>query len=201
MTTIDTGANVVLEGRHVRLEPLTRAHVAPLWELAGDPSIWTWTSVIRSRQDLERYVEAALEARAAGTALPFATIERAGGRVVGSTRFGSIEPVHRRVEIGWTWLAPPWQRTAINTEAKLLMLRHAFETWSCIRVELKTDALNVRSRAAILRLGATEEGTLRRHMIMEDGRVRDTVYYAILAEAWPDIRRRLEARLARGAGV
>lgn len=191
--------DLVLEGTHVRLEPLTRAHAVSLWEPAADPSIWTWTSVIRSRADLERWVEAALRARDAGTALPFATVDRASGRPAGGTRFGSIEPAHRRVEIGWTWLAPPWQRTALNTEAKLLMLRHAFETWGCMRVELKTDALNARSRAAILRLGATEEGTLRRHMIMEDGRVRDTVSYAFLADAWPDVRRRLEARLARGA--
>jgi RimJ/RimL family protein N-acetyltransferase len=197
MTVFDPHQDLVLEGAHVRLEPLALSHVGPLWEVADDPEIWRWTTVIRSSADLERYVEEALRARAAATALPFATIERASGRPIGSTRFGSIEPAHRRVEIGWTWIARPWQRTAINTEAKFLMLRHAFETWDCIRVELKTDALNVRSRTAILRIGAKEEGTLRSHMIMESGRVRDSVYFSVLESEWPDVKRALEGRLAR----
>jgi RimJ/RimL family protein N-acetyltransferase len=117
--------------------------------------------------------------------------------VVGSTRFCAIAPEHRRVEIGWTFVAAPWQRSAVNTEAKLLMLRHAFETWGCRRVEFKTNALNARSRAALLRLGATEEGTFRSHMVQPDGSRRDTVYFAIIDHDWPAVRARLETRLAR----
>src|SRR5947209_20005488 len=126
----------------------------------------------------------------------FATLERARGRAMGSTRFMNIDRVNRRVEIGSTWIARAWQRTAVNTEAKYLMLRHAFEQWKCIRVELKTDALNQKSRAAILRIGAKEEGTLRRHLITWTGRVRDTVYFSILDSEWPEVRRSFENRLA-----
>ena len=142
-----------------------------------------------------RYVETALRWQAEGTALPFATVERRVGTVVGSTRFGNIDRPNRRVEIGWTWLGPRWQRTACNTEAKYLMLRHAFETWGCLRVEFKTDALNERSRAALLRIGAREEGTLRKHMITTTGRVRDSVYFSILDDEWPAVKERLEARI------
>jgi RimJ/RimL family protein N-acetyltransferase len=156
--------------------------------------------MVDSPAAMRRYVETALAERARGASLPFAQVERAGGRVVGSTRLGSLEPRHRRAEIGWTWIAAPWQRTAINTEAKLLLLGHAFEALGCLRVELKTDARNARSRAAILRLGATEEGTLRRHMITEGGHVRDSVYFSILAEEWPRVRDALGARLAAQAG-
>jgi RimJ/RimL family protein N-acetyltransferase len=120
---------------------------------------------------------------------------------VGSTRFGNIEPDHRRVEIGWTWIGRDWQRTAVNTETKLLMLTHAFETWGCVRVELKTDALNARSRAAILRIGAREEGTMRQHQVTESGRLRDTVYFSILDREWPEVKRGLEDKLRRGAGT
>lgn len=188
---------VTLEGSHVRLEPLDLArHLDPLCEVGLDEELWRWASnVVRTRDDLRRYLETALKEQERGMALPFATVERASGRAVGSTRFAAIEPTHRRVEIGWTWIARPWQRTAVNTEAKYLMLRHAFETWGCLRVELKTNALNRRSRAAILRLGAREEGTLRKHMINERGVVRDTVYYSILDVEWPDVRTRLEAML------
>ena len=140
-------------------------------------------------------MEAALREQAEGRALPFATVARAGGKVAGSTRFGSIDRSHRRVEIGWTWLGRAWQRTPVNTEAKLLMLAHAFECWGCIRVEFKTDALNQASRAAIVRLGAREEGVFRKHMITESGRRRDTVYYSIVDEEWPALKARLEARL------
>ena len=133
-----------------------------------------------------------------GTALPFATVDRKSGRAIGSTRFGNIVPEHKRIEIGWTWISPQFQRSAVNTEAKFLMLRYAFERLGCNRVELKTNSLNMRSRNAILRIGAKEEGTLRSHMINPDGTLRDTVYYSILAPEWPDVRARLEARLARG---
>ncbi len=189
----------VLDGDHVRLEPLTHGHLDALAEVALDPALWAWTaSTVRSRADLEVYVDTALAARDAGTALPFATVHRASGRVVGSTRFGAYVAAHRRVEIGWTFVAAPWQRSAVNTEAKLLMLRHAFGTLGLNRVEWKTDALNARSRAAILRLGATEEGTLRHHMVVTDGRVRDTVYFSVTAPEWPAVEARLVERLARG---
>jgi len=127
----------------------------------------------------------------------FATVEQDSGRVIGSTRFMNIDRVNRRVEIGSTWIALPWQRTAVNTEAKYLMLRHAFEVWKCMRVELKTDALNQKSRNAILRIGAKEEGTLRRHLLTFSGRVRDTVYFSILDDEWAEVKARLEARLAQ----
>ncbi|HMK38720.1 MAG TPA: GNAT family protein, partial [Bacteroidota bacterium] len=130
-------------------------------------------------------------AQSGGAALPFALIEKSTGRAVGSTRFGNFEPSHRRVEIGWTWLGTPWQRTALNTEAKYLLLEHAFESMGLHRVEFKTDVLNDRSRKAILRLGALEEGVMRRHMVMRGGRVRDTVYYSIIAEEWPAVKANL----------
>jgi len=160
--------------------------------------LWRWTvTQIHSPTDIAAYIAAALEHQRQGTELPFVTIERATGVVVGSTRFGNIDRPNRRVEIGWTWVARPWQRTPINTEAKYLMLRHAFEQLGCNRVELKTDALNEQSRAAIRRIGAVEEGILRSHMVTENGRARDTVYYSILRSEWPHVRERLEAKLAR----
>jgi len=192
---------VTLEGQHVRLEPLTMAHQAALWEIAKDHELWRWTATdIRQPPDLTTYMEHALAEQAAGRALPFVTIAREAGRPVGSTRFGNLEPLNRRAEIGWTWLGAAWQRTAVNTEAKLLMLTHAFETWGCIRVELKTDALNQASRAAIARLGAKEEGIMRKHMVTQTGRVRDTVYYSILDDEWPALKARLEARLRKSKG-
>jgi RimJ/RimL family protein N-acetyltransferase len=190
---------VTLAGRHVRLEPLSRAHLDALWEAAADPDLWRHTLTrIANREDLSAYVEAALADQARGTALPFATVDLASGRVAGSTRFANASPVDRRVEIGYTFVARPFQRTAVNTEAKLLMLRHAFDVWGCVRVELKTAARNARSRAAIRRLGAVEEGILRRHARMHDGTWRDTVFHAILDHEWPAVRARLEERLARG---
>ena len=182
----------VLEGPTIRLEPLTLESLDGLCDAGLDPELWRLTvSRIRTRADMLRYLEDALADQRAGQALPFATVWRATGRVIGSTRFGNASPPHRRVEIGWTWLARPWQRTGANTEAKYLMLRHAFEQWGCIRVELKTSALNHRSRAAILRIGAREEGTLRHHMINEDGSLRDSVFFSLLAAEWPEARRRL----------
>ncbi len=187
---------VTLEGRYVRLEPLSLDHHAALSTVGLDPELWRGTtSTVRTPEDMRAYIEEALSGQAGGQALPFATVARESGRVVGSTRFGNIERVHRRVEIGWTWIVPPWQRTAINTEAKYLMLRHAFETWGCVRVELKTDSLNERSRQAILRIGAKEEGTLRNHMITDTGRLRHTVYYSIIDEEWPAVKAMLEGKL------
>jgi RimJ/RimL family protein N-acetyltransferase len=189
---------LVLEGRHVRLEPLTTDHVDALFAVGLDPDLWQWTTaLIRSRAEMLGYVETALAWQARGTALPFATVERASGRAAGSTRFANYEREHRRVEIGWTWLGREFQRTALNTEAKLLMLTHAFEALGCLRVEFKTDVFNRRSRDAILRLGAKEEGVLRQHMVTSSGRLRDTVYYSILDREWPAVRAGLQARLAR----
>jgi RimJ/RimL family protein N-acetyltransferase len=188
---------VTLAGRYVRLEPLAPRHLAGLVAVGLDPDLWRWTNMlVDTPEKMRGYLDDALAEQARGLSLPFATLERESGRVVGSTRFTNIDPTHRRVEIGATWIAPPWQRTAVNSEAKLLMLRHAFDTLRCIRVELKTDALNLRSREAIRRLGAQEEGTLRRHMVTYTGRVRDTVYHSILDSEWPAVRTRLEARLA-----
>jgi RimJ/RimL family protein N-acetyltransferase len=187
---------VTLEGRHVRLVPMAREHLPALWEVARDPELWRWTmNTVRTEADLADYVDAALRQQAAGTGLPFVTTEAATGRVIGSTRFAGVE--HPRVEIGWTWIGRPWQRSAVNTEAKLLMLRHAFETLGCLRVELKTDVLNERSRRAMLRLGAREEGIFRKHAVIQTGRVRDTAWYAIVDDEWPAVRARLEEMLAR----
>ena len=162
-----------------------------------DERLWQWTTVrMSSREDILRYVKTALEWQCAGTALPFVTVLAAEQRVVGSTRFANIDVPNRRVEIGWTWVAPRWQRTVVNTEAKYLMLRHAFETLGCIRVEFKADRLNETSCKALARLGATEEGTLRSHMIVETGRIRDSVYFSIIEQEWPDVKHRLEARMA-----
>lgn len=163
---------VTLEGAHVRLEPLSIDHFSALCEVGLDPELWRWiNTLIRTETDMRRYIEEALAGQRSGTVLPFATIDRKSGRAVGSTRFGNIDERNRRAEIGWTWIAPPWQRTAVNTEAKYLMLRHGFEERGCIRIEFKTDALNTQSRKALLRIGAREEGILRKHMVTESGRL------------------------------
>lgn len=189
-------APVTLEGRHVRLEPLTSGHAAGLAEIGLDEDLWRWIPTsVRTAEEMSAYVQTALKEQADGSALPFALIEKTSGRVIGSTRYGNIERVHHRLEIGWTWVARAWQRTPINTEAKYLLLRHAFETLGCMRVELKTDSLNERSRAAIQRIGAREEGIFRNHMITSTGRVRHTVYYSIVDSEWPQVKSRLEAKL------
>jgi RimJ/RimL family protein N-acetyltransferase len=188
---------VTLEGRHVRLEPLSRRHKSDLAMVALDPELWRFTPTqIHSTDDLDAYIETALSLQRAGTAIPFATIDRSTGRAIGSTRFGNIDPQNRRAEIGWTWLGRDFQRRAFNTEAKLLMLTHAFERMDCIRVELRTDVLNTKSRNAIARLGAKEEGILRHHMILPDGRLIDWVYYSVLRDEWPSVRAGLEQKLA-----
>jgi N-acetyltransferase len=187
---------VTLQGRHVRLEPLSLAHLDPLAEVGLDAELWRWTlAQLGSKDDVRRYIEAALTLQQAGAALPFAIVS--DNRVVGSTRYHNIDRANRRLEIGWTWVAKDWQRTPVNTEAKYLLLGHAFETLWCVRVEFKTDVLNEQSRRALLRIGATEEGTLRRHMITESGRWRDSVYYSILDTEWPAVKQRLEEKLAQ----
>lgn len=191
-------APVTLEGRHVRLEPLSRAHHADLAAVGLAEELWRWIpTAVRTPEDMSAYIETALQEQSRRVSLPFAQIERATGRAIGSTRYGNIDCAHRRVEIGWTWIAPAWQRSAINTESKYLLLKHAFETLGCMRVELKTDSLNERSRAAILRIGAREEGIFRNHMITASGRVRHTVYFSILDSEWPDVKARLQSKLQR----
>lgn len=188
---------LTLEGTVVRLEPLSLEHIPGLTAVGLDAELWRWTlSTIQTPGDMRAYVEKALSAAADGSEVPFATVERGSGRVVGSTRYLNIEPHHRRLEIGYTWIAPPWQRSAVNTEAKLLMLAHAFNVLGALRVEFKTDSLNDRSRRALLGIGATEEGTLRNHMLTDSGRRRHTVYFSVIEEEWPRVRMHLEQRLA-----
>lgn len=188
---------VTLQGTHVRLEPLALEHLDGLMEAGTEAEIWIYTpSAATSREVMKAYIETALDWRKAGTALPFATIDEASGKIIGSTRFANIVPEHKRVEIGWTWINPRYQRTGINTEAKYLMMRYAFERLDCNRVELKTNALNMKSRNAILRIGAKEEGTLRSHMVNPDGTLRDTVYFSVIRPEWPDVKQRLEKMMA-----
>ncbi len=189
---------VTLEGRNVRLEPLSLAHLAALGEAGLNDEIWRWMpQQVHSAEAMRGWIEEALKAQEQGGTLPFATVEKRSGRAIGSTRYLNIDCANRRVEIGATWLGLAWQRTAANTEAKYLMLRHAFETLGCIRVEFKTDSLNDRSRAALLRIGAKEEGTLRNHMIVSTGRFRHSVYYSIVDSEWGEVKRRLEQKLGR----
>jgi len=184
--------SIILEGNYVRLEPLRIEHLEKLCEVCFEESIWRWTTVqVKTKSDMQRCLETALDEQRRGVSLPFVTIEKSSDKIVGSTRFGNIDRQNRRVEIGWTWINPNWQRTVINTEAKFLMLRHAFESWKCIRVELKTDALNEKSRNAILRLGAKEEGILRQHLITDSGRFRDSVYFSIIDTEWEKVKENL----------
>jgi N-acetyltransferase len=189
---------VILEGRRVRLEPLALDHVPGLAEVALDPAIWQWTIARPADEaDLRAWAETAIAGREAGTEFPFATIDVASGRPIGSSRYMNIVLDHHRLEIGWTWVAPPWQRTGANREAKLLMLTHAFDTLGCRRVEFKTDSLNEPSRTALLGIGATFEGIFRNHMVMPDGRMRHSAYYSVIDEEWPAVRAGLERSLAR----
>jgi N-acetyltransferase len=185
-----------LVGRTVRLEPLTAAHGDGLWLASRDPRTWRWLSIVQpqTRETWDAFVQQALDAAAAGTEIPLVTIRR--HEIVGSTRFLALRPEHRSVEIGWTWLQPSAWATGANVEAKLLQLRHAFEVWSCRRVELKTDASNERSRGALEALGATFEGIHRKHMLVRGGENRDSAWYSVVDDDWPTVRARLEARLA-----
>lgn len=187
---------IILENEFVRLEPLKVGHLDALYEAGSDETIWKLNpEPVETREAMEKYIETALEENARGISLPFVTIERQTNRVAGSTRFGNIDIKNLRAEIGWTWINPRWQRTFVNTAAKLLMLTHAFETWRCIRVEFKTDVLNENSRAAILRLGARQEGILRQHMICRSGRLRDSVYFSILDNEWQSVKASLLRKL------
>jgi N-acetyltransferase len=200
LTPLQIEGSSTLEGVVVRLEPIRREDAQSFWEIAQNDleDIFRWIPyAMRTPDDFRNLVDKAFAEQTRGESVVFATMERSSGQVIGSTRFMNIDRTNRRVEIGSTWISPPWQRTAANSEAKYLMLRHAFEVWGCIRVELKTDALNQRSRNAILRLGAKEEGTLRRHAVTWTGRVRDTVYFSILDDEWPEVKRRLLGYLSR----
>lgn len=188
---------VTLTGEHTRLEPLSLTHQEELVAAAADGELWnSIVTVVPSRATVAEYIGEALTAQQQGTELPFVIIQKATNRVVGTTRFYYIQPHQKSAAIGYTWVATSAQRTAVNTEAKLLLLTHAFEYWRLNRIEFITDVLNQQSRAAILRLGAKEEGTLRNHLIMPNGRVRDSVCFSIIIEEWPEVKARLGAKLS-----
>jgi RimJ/RimL family protein N-acetyltransferase len=187
---------VTLEGHSVRVEPLSWAHEAELAPLAMDEAIWRYLPAsLATTEAFHGWMDSALRAAESGTEVPFVIIDRSSGALAGSTRFFDIRPTHRAVEIGHTWLGRNWWRSVINSETKYLLLRHLFDTLGCQRVSLKTDRLNERSQQAIERLGATREGVLRKHMIVQGGRARDTVYFSILDDEWPTIRDRMEREL------
>ena len=191
---------ITLEGAYVRLEPLRPQHAQMLWTIARDSleELFQWIPYrLESLADFRQFNRQVLGEQRRGVSLPFATFVREGNQIAGTTRFMNMDSANRKVEIGSTWIAPRWQRTVVNTEAKYLMLDHAFDTWNCLRVELKTDSLNQRSRQAILRLGAKEEGTLRNHMLTWNGRQRDSVYFSILDTEWPEVGAQLKAKLRK----
>lgn len=189
---------VILESVHVRLEPMTYDHCDRLFEIGYYDEIWAPNGrVMKNLSDMKKYVDDAMKEVAEGKSVPFVTIDRQSGMVAGSTRFANIERTHRRVEIGWTWITPKFQRSYINTEAKYLMLKHAFETWNVNRVELKTNVLNQKSRNAMLRIGAKEEGILRSHMVQENGSIRDTIYFSIISSEWTDVKNNFELNLLK----
>ena len=188
----------VLSGRHVTLDPLKLEHVPALCEVGLDDRLWKWTiASVSDQAAMTEYVGSALMDQEKGIAVPFVTRDKGSRKIVGSTRFGNIDIQNRKTEIGWTWVATEWQRTSVNTEAKLLMLAHAFEVWKCIRVEFKTDVLNEKSRNALKRLGAKEEGIFRNHMITESGRFRDSIYFSIIESEWPEAKSNLISLLER----
>ncbi len=188
---------VTLEGQIVRLEPLSLDHLDDLTEVGLDPATWRWTLARPTdRAGIRAWIETALANREAGSEMPFATIDRSTGRAIGSSRFLSIVPEHRRLEIGWTWITPTWQRRGANQEAKYLQLRHAFGDLGANRVEFKTDSRNEKANPALLSIGATFEGTFRNHMIMPDDTLRHSNYYSVTVEDWPRVKAMLEARIA-----
>src|SRR5215471_767842 len=187
---------IILEGQHARLAPLSLADADALIAAAADGELWkTNVTIIPDASGMKRYIQAALDGQSMGKELPFVVVRKSTNDIVGTTRFYEIFPHDRKCAIGYTWLAKSAQRTPVNTECKLLLLTHAFETWNCVRVELITDVLNQQSRAAILRLGAKQEGILRKHMILPTGRVRDSVFFSVTDDEWPDMKRRLASRL------
>ncbi|WP_455382480.1 GNAT family N-acetyltransferase [Salinispira pacifica] len=192
MQWIDEPVVLSLPTGRVRLEPMRPSHVRAIFDARGDAETWRYMPAeVRTLDDADTLVERALAAKAAGTEYPFVIVDKTSNRVVGSTRYLDISPLHRSVEIGWTWIEPAARRTSINTECKMLLLAHAFESLGCVRVQIKTDARNAVSQRAIERLGCVREGLLRRHRILPDGFIRDTVYYSIIAEEWSSARSRL----------
>jgi N-acetyltransferase len=189
---------VTLIGNHVKLVPLSLEHVKPLYEVSRDPEIWNYLSPIKSEEDMRKNVMSAIENQKQGKELPFTILERETERPIGSTRYLDISIPNRHVEIGWTWLSSDVWRTPINTECKFLLLQHSFEELGAIRVTLKTDLRNTRSQKAIERIGGIKEGILRNHRILEDGYIRDTVYYSILDREWPIVKKNLATILERG---
>lgn len=192
-----------LESEKVRLEPLTMEHLPELCRVGLDAELWRWYTIapVTTTEAMRAYVELLLRQQAEGVSILFVTRDRESGRVVGGTRFLNIEPERRKVEIGSTWIAREWQRTHVNTHAKLLMLTYAFETLGCVRVELRTDALNAQSRAAIGRLGASLDGVFRKHARTDSGRWRDTAVFSILDDEWQRVKAGLEAKVARPGGT
>lgn len=189
---------LTLNGEFIRLEPLKIEHHAALCDAGLHEEIWRLNPTqVESSEAMKKYIETALEEQKRGSALPFVTIEKSSDKIVGSTRFGNIDVTNRRAEIGWTWINPLWQKTYVNSEAKFLMLEHAFETWKCIRVEFKTDVLNEKSRNAILRLGAKQEGIFRQHVVCASGRLRDSVYFSILDNEWQAVKENLLRKLGK----
>ena len=200
MATSSAVSLFTLEGAHVRLEPLRPDHAPMLWEIAKDHlgDLFRWIPYkLESLAEFQQFNARVLDEQVRGLSVPFAIFQRQPNQIVGTTRYMNMDLANRKVEIGSTWIAPQWQRTIINSEAKYLMLCHAFQVWDCVRVELKTDALNQRSRNAILRLGAREEGTLRKHLLTWNGRQRDSVYFSILDTEWPQVKAQLESKLRR----
>ena len=184
---------VTLQGRVVRLEPLSLTHLDDLAEVAFEGNLWRWT--VTQPPDingLRAWIESALAGAAAGGEMAFATVDQSSGKAIGSSRFMSIVPEHRRLEIGWTWVALAWQRRGANREAKYLQLRHAFEDLGANRVEFKTDSLNEKANPALLAIGATFEGTFRNHMVMPGSRLRHSTYYRVTVEEWPAVKAKLE---------
>jgi len=190
---------VVLEGRHVRLEPLTEAHIPGLAQIGMGQDFWQFMLYgdMKTEDDIANWVCEMLSRAERGTDLPFAAIHLASGRVAGATRYLNIVPKDRGLEIGGTWYGLEFQRTPVNTECKYLLMRHAFETLGCIRVQLKADLRNERSQKAIERIGAKKEGVLRNHLILPDGRVRDSVFYSILDTEWLEVKKRLEEMMIK----
>lgn len=193
-------APVTLEGNLVRLEPLAMDHLPALIEAAKDPQIWQWwTDRMETEDDMRKYIQSGIDGASAGTVMPWATRAKNDDRLIGATRFADIQPRHRSLEIGWTWMNPAYQRTGINVEAKYLQLRHAFEVMGARRVAFKTHHENLKSQTAILALGAKSEGVFRNHYVMHDGSPRHSHWYSIIAEEWPEVKANLERRMQRNS--
>jgi RimJ/RimL family protein N-acetyltransferase len=187
---------ITLEGAYIHLAPLALGHHKQLCVIGLDPALWQHTTIrVQTPTEMLHYIQTALDSQAAGTALPFAISLQATGELVGTTRYHSIVRDHRRLEIGFTWIGRLWQRTPVNTEAKYLLLKHAFEHYGCQRVEFKADSQNERSCQALLRIGATREGTLRQYMLSAHKGVRDLAIFSIIDSEWPQVKRHLEQRL------